>query len=297
MLNRSFIALRPYLHNAFPKAKYLPILNAYSFCTWRPNTPKYELRLDTEDYHMAHPIWDQSEINTIQTTHYEPKTRVDRRALFLARRIRGFFDYVSGYKPGEVDEHGYLKRMICIEAMSAIPGMIGGMIRHINSLALMRVDNGWIHHMLQQSENERQHLFTFLDLQKPGILARAGLLAAQAIMIMLYSVLYFCSPKTGHRMIGYLREESIKVYSNCIKDLDEGKLVKWKDMKSPGPAAEYWALGENAKFRDVLACIRADEVMHREINHHFADMNPDDPMPEYGNLVTFKRNGSNSEKH
>ena len=32
---------------------------------------------------------------------------------------------------------------------------------------------------------------------------------------------------------------------------------------------------ENATFRDIVLAVRADEAMHREHNHHFADINPD----------------------
>jgi len=284
MLTQSFRRFQPLIS----KSTCFPLSNAH-FCEWRPNTPKYQLRLDLDDYHMAHPIWDKADINNIQITHREPKNGRDRRALFMARCIKSFFDFVSGYKPGQADEKRYLKRMICIEAISAVPGMIGGMIRHINSLSLMRIDKGWIHQMLQQAENERQHLFLFLDLKKPGILFRAGLFTAQFVSILFYSALHFCSWRTGHRLVGYLREESTKIYDSCIKDLDAGKLKEWQNIKVPEPAIEYWGLEENASFRDVLACVRADEIMHREMNHYLADKDPDDPLPQLETLVIDKK--------
>ena len=33
----------------------------------------------------------------------------------------------------------------------------------------MRRDHGWIHTLLSEAENERMHLFTFLELRKPGM--------------------------------------------------------------------------------------------------------------------------------
>jgi len=35
---------------------------------------------------------------------------------------------------------------------------------------------------------------------------------------------------------------------------------------------EYYALGKNAKMRDLILAIRADEACHREVNHHFSDV-------------------------
>ena len=49
-----------------------------------------------------------------------------------------------------------------------MPGMVAGMIRHLHSLRLMRKDRGWIHTLLEEAENERMHLMTFMDLKKPG---------------------------------------------------------------------------------------------------------------------------------
>lgn len=57
-----------------------------------------------------------------------------------------------------------------------------------------------------------------------------------------------------------------------IKQLDEGKLPLWKELKAPKEAIEYYNLNPNAKLRDVILSIRADEICHREVNHHFADI-------------------------
>lgn len=38
--------------------------------------------------------------------------------------------------------------------------MAGAMVRHLQSLRLMKRDNGWIHTLLEEAENERMHLLT-----------------------------------------------------------------------------------------------------------------------------------------
>lgn len=62
-----------------------------------------------------------------------------------------------------------------------VPGMVGGMLRHMQSLRAMRRDNGWIHTLLEEAENERMHLLTFLSLRQPGVLFRAAVLVAQVL--------------------------------------------------------------------------------------------------------------------
>jgi hypothetical protein len=38
--------------------------------------------------------------------------------------------------------------------------MAGAMVRHLQSLRLMKRDHGWIHTLLEEAENERMHLLT-----------------------------------------------------------------------------------------------------------------------------------------
>eukprot|EP01015_Nassula_variabilis_P030371 TRINITY_DN666_c0_g1_i4.p1 TRINITY_DN666_c0_g1~~TRINITY_DN666_c0_g1_i4.p1 ORF type:complete len:188 (+),score=33.54 TRINITY_DN666_c0_g1_i4:3-566(+) len=158
--------------------------------------------------------------------------------------------------------------------------MIGGMIRHMKSLRGMQHDGGWIHHLLEEAENERMHLFTFIQMRNPGILFRLAILFTQGFMLTAYSTMYLLSSRLSHRFVGYLEEEAVKTYTNCIKDIDDGKLPLWQNSKAPEIAIYYWGLQKDAKFRDALISIRADECMHREVNHHFADLGPETPFEQ-----------------
>lgn len=88
--------------------------------------------------------------------------------------------------------------------------------------------------------------------------------------------MYVLSSRTAHRFVGYLEEEAVKTYTVCLNDLDAGRLKKWENMKAPEDAIKYWHLPENAMMRDVIVAVRADEAMHREVNHHLANLHPDD---------------------
>ena len=94
----------------------------------------------------------------------------------------------------------------------------------------------------------------------------------------LYFLSYLISPKFSHRFVGYLEEEAVKTYSILLKHMDEGHLPEWRDMPAPTEAKSYYNLPENATFRDVVLAVRADEAMHREHNHHFADLNPNEDL-------------------
>jgi ubiquinol oxidase len=62
--------------------------------------------------------------------------------------------------------------------------MVGGMVRHLTSLRTMRRDYGWIHTLLEEAENERMHLLTFLEMRNPGWFMRFMVLVAQGKFVI-----------------------------------------------------------------------------------------------------------------
>ena len=81
------------------------------------------------------------------------------------------------------------------------------------------------------------------------------------------------SPSFAHRFVGYLEEEAVHTYTKAIQAIDDDKLLLWKHMKAPSEAVEYYGLDpEKAMMRDVLLSVRADEAVHRSVNHHFSDI-------------------------
>jgi len=177
-----------------------------------------------------------------------------------------------------MNEYDYLKRFVFLESIAGVPGMVAAMLRHTRSLRTLHPDGGWIHHLLEEAENERMHLFMFLHLWKPGFWGKALLLAAQAIFINGFGLMYVFSPRVAHRFVGYLEEEAVKTYTSCINELDAGKLPNWTNMAAPSQAIKYWDLPENGKIRDMLLAIRADEVMHGEVNHYLGKLKTDESV-------------------
>jgi len=283
MLTRNFKPLaQAFSHTLAPtNTALLTLPNNRSFCEWKPNVPKFQVRLNKATFHMAHPVWDPKDVERVEVSHRPPKDVRDWLAYKVIRTLRVSFDMISGYKHGRVNEAGYLSRILFLEVIAGVPGMIGGMLRHLRSLGSLQRDRGWIHHLLEEAENERMHLFTFLKVKQPGWLFRTGIIGAQAAFIVVYSALYLASSKMAHRFVGYLEEEAVKTYTFCIQELDEGLLPEWQKLQAPDIAKEYWALPHDASFRDMLLAVRADEVMHRELNHHLADLKADAPAEKF----------------
>jgi threonyl-tRNA synthetase len=65
--------------------------------------------------------------------------------------IRKTFDFATGYNHDKMDETLWLRRIIFLETVAGVPGMVGGMLRHLRSLRLMQRDNGWINTLLEEA--------------------------------------------------------------------------------------------------------------------------------------------------
>jgi hypothetical protein len=92
-------------------------------------------------------------MNNVRVAHREATDWSDWVALGTVRFFRWGMDWVTGYKhpqPGQeisekfkMTEQKWLTRFIFLESVAGVPGMVGGMLRHLRSLRRMKRDNGW----------------------------------------------------------------------------------------------------------------------------------------------------------
>eukprot|EP00094_Tigriopus_californicus_P006317 TCALIF_06082-PA protein Name:"Similar to AOX1 Alternative oxidase, mitochondrial (Venturia inaequalis)" AED:0.21 eAED:0.22 QI:537/0/0.5/1/1/1/2/0/284 len=82
------------------------------------------------------------------------------------------------------------------------------------------------------------------------------------------------------RFVGYLEEQAVVTYTHILEEIDAGRLPMWKTLPAPELAIKYWRLPEDAKMREVILAIRADEAHHRLVNHTLGsmDLKSDNPF-------------------
>lgn len=237
--------------------------------------PSYEV----PHYSLPHPVWNTEYAEKVEINHHPKNDWADHVAHIMVRMMRFNFDYISGYKFGKMTEDKWLVRLVFLETVAGCPGFVAAIVRHFTSLRRMRHDNGWIHTLLEEAENERMHLLTFIKLYKPNRFFRFGVLMTQGLISNALTLTYLISPRVVHRFVGYLEEEAVKTYTHCLKQIDdpEGALHHWRTKPAPNLAIEYWQLPKTATMRDVILQVRADEGHHREVNHTFANLMAKDP--------------------
>ena len=191
--------------------------------------------------------------------HHEPVGFSDRFALGFTKLLRFCADTFFAKRYGH--------RAIVLETVAAVPGMVGAMFTHLSSLRRMKDDEGWIRTLLEEAENERMHLMTFIEIAKPTLFERLVILLAQWVFLVLFSILYLISSKTAHRVVGYFEEEAVISYTLYLKEIDEGRSP---NVPAPAIAKHYWKMADDATLRDVVLLVRADEAHHRDVNHGYS---------------------------
>ncbi|MDP3609166.1 MAG: alternative oxidase [Methylophilus sp.] len=199
-------------------------------------------------------------LNSPLEIHHQPVDLSDKVALALTKLLRFFADrFFSGR---------YGHRAVVLETVAAVPGMVGGALQHLRSIRLMKSDQGWIKTLLDEAENERMHLMTFVEIAKPNRFERLLIVLAQGIFYNCFFILYLISNKTAHRLVGYFEEEAVYSYTEYLAGIDSGI---YENIAAPQIAIDYWKLPPDATLRDVIIVVRADEANHRDVNHDFAD--------------------------
>ncbi|MDF2940970.1 MAG: hypothetical protein K0R66_1612 [Gammaproteobacteria bacterium] len=162
----------------------------------------------------------------------------------------------------------YGNRAIVLETVAAVPGLVGAGLLHLKCLRRIKDDEGWIRKLLDEADNERMHLMTFIYIAKPNWFERAVVFIAQMIFVVMYLAMYAISSRTAHRFVGYLEEEAVVSYNHYLEEIDSGRIP---NCAAPAIAKQYWKLADNATLRDVVIAVRQDEVDHRDVNHYLAD--------------------------
>jgi ubiquinol oxidase len=194
------------------------------------------------------------------TVHHRPAGASDRIAYGFVKALRFFADTFFAKRYGH--------RAVVLETVAAVPGMVGATLNHLKCLRRMEDDRGWIKTLMDEAENERMHLMTFIEVCRPTAFERFVVVAVQWVFYLFFFALYLISSKTAHRVVGYFEEEAVISYTNYLSEIDEGRS---ENVPAPQIALRYWNLPANARLRDVVLVVRADEAHHRDVNHGFAN--------------------------
>jgi ubiquinol oxidase len=165
-------------------------------------------------------------------------------------------------------QNRYGHRAIVLETIAAVPGMVGALMQHLKSLRFIRDDKGWIRALLEEAENERIHLLVYSEIAKPTLFERILIMVVQFFFYQIYFILYLFSSRTAHRVVGYFEEEAVHSYETYLRLIHEGV---HENIPATDLAKAYWSLPKDARLSDMVEATIKDEMLHRDVNHKFAD--------------------------
>lgn len=90
----------------------------------------------------------------VTLTHDPPKDFRDRLAFRAVKLVRSLFDAATGWN-GTITTDKVLNRVIYLETIAAVPGMVAAIVRHFRSLRTMKADGGYMQLFLEEANNER----------------------------------------------------------------------------------------------------------------------------------------------
>ncbi|MDP2369477.1 alternative oxidase [Rhodoferax sp.] len=192
--------------------------------------------------------------------HVAPVGLRDRLAFGVVRLL--------GFVADRLFARRYGHRAVVLETVAAVPGMVGGTLQHLRALRRMKSDRGRIRILLDEAENERMHLMTFIEVTQPTAFERGLVVLVQGVFYNLFFLLYLTSPYTAHRLVAYLEEAAVHSYTEYLASVDSGAC---RNVPAPAIAINYWKLAPDARLREVIVAVRADEAHHRDVNHRLAD--------------------------
>jgi len=168
--------------------------------------------------------------------HHKRHGLSDRIALGITKMLRfcadTFFAKRYGHRAG------------VLETVAAVPGIVGATFTHLKCLRRMETDKGWIRALMEQAENERMHLMTFIHVAKPTLFERFVIIVVQWLFYVVFFLLYALSPRTAHRVVGYFEEEAIISYTLYLEELDDGR-----SPNVPAPEIAITLLRSHPSFR------------------------------------------------
>jgi len=192
--------------------------------------------------------------------HRAPDSFADRVALGLARAGTATAGALFGRRYGD--------RVIVMETVAAVPPMVAATLLHLKCLRRMLDDRGWVRTFMDEAEAQRTHLMAFVALAQPSGWERLLIALAQGIFYNAYFLLYLISPRTAHRLAGYVAEQAVDGYSRYLAKIETQDLGR---QAAPAAAIAYWNLAPEARVADMIVAMREDEAIHRDLHHAFAD--------------------------
>ncbi|RNF14663.1 putative GTPase activating protein of Rab-like GTPase [Trypanosoma conorhini] len=259
---------------------------------------------------FASPVSALADVTTLESeslTHSPPQRLSDHFCIYLVKLLRWVAD--------KLFRERYLHRATMLKVLAPAPPLAGAMVNYLRMM-LKKEDVSYVpgkgdfatetRGLLAQAESHASHVQILMLMTEITYVERAVAVFLQAAHFTVFAVLFLLSPRVAFRLMGYLGEESVVIWTHMINDIDLGKV---SERNVPQAAIEYWGLHqltrakastaaatkpngpeerdqdataerqqhsldaseEELTLRDIILLLRSDEMVWREACHQVAN--------------------------
>ncbi|KEG14605.1 GTPase activating protein of Rab-like GTPase [Trypanosoma grayi] len=275
-----------------------------------PRNPLYVPFMGSSSrFTFANPISKLEELTALESeplSHSPPGRVNDHCCIYLVKLLRWCAD--------KLFRERYMHRATMLKVMAPASPFAGAMITFLRMMFKKKgavcasVEGGFaleVRGLLTQAESHACHAHILMLMTEITYMERAAALILQAGHFIIFFILFLVYPRMAYRLMGYLGEESVVIWTHMINDID---LRKVSERNIPQAALDYWSLHrfktaevslgdlrdanlpeqseesrkaetpqnedtstEAVTLRDVILLLRSDEMVWRDACHRMAN--------------------------
>ncbi|ORC90372.1 GTPase activating protein of Rab-like GTPase [Trypanosoma theileri] len=192
---------------------------------------------------FASPISTLADINALereQLTHFPPERLNDYCCIYLVKLLRWCSD--------KLFRERYLHRATMLKTIAPVAPFSGALVMYLRMMFKKKSPvsitgkGGYadeVRGLLAQAESHASHSHFLMCVSEITYIERVAVLFLQSIHFTIFMILFLLYPRMAFRLLGYLGEESVVIWTHMINDIDLGKV---SERMVPKEAIDYWGL-------------------------------------------------------
>lgn len=191
----------------------------------------------------ALPALDSDDIAALERetlNHHEPNCWNDYCCVSLVKLLRWCAD--------KLFRERYIHRATMLKAIAPAPALAGAIVANLR-MYLRKKDATYlpshgnfsseVRVLMAQMESHAAHVNILLSMCEITTVERVAAVLLYGLHYFIFTLLFFLYPRMAFRLMGYLNEESVVIWTHMINDVELGKIV---ERPIPRAALQYWGL-------------------------------------------------------
>nr|CCC94083.1 unnamed protein product [Trypanosoma congolense IL3000] len=191
---------------------------------------------------FASPIRQPADVMALERdplSHHKPGCWSDCFCVYSVKFLRWCVD--------KLFRERYIHRATMLKTIAPAPSLAGAFVANLKMFLWKNVtyvpsSGGFaaeVRVLMAQSESHASHINILLSMCEITLVERAAAVLLFGMHFFIFTLLFLIQPRMAFRLLGYLNEESVVIWTHMINDIELGKVV---ERPVPAAAIQYWGL-------------------------------------------------------